>query len=355
MRHYGFHKALIGGAAVLACLCLSAAWAGQVVMKNGDRVTGIVIKQDGKTVTIKTENFGVVSAPWDQVVWIQSDQPVTVVLKDGKSLEGSLSTVDGKVVVTGQNAKLEAAPAEVTAMRNADEQKAYERMLAPGLLELWSGEGTVGLAGAEGNAKTLTFTTGVTVARTTNKDKISLNFNAIKSSALVGGKDSATAQAVRGGIRYDRNVSLRFFVSTFNDYEYDKFQSLDLRFVAGGGLGWQAVKGARGVLSVIGGADYNHSSFSTPLTRSVAEAYWGDDYSLKPTKATSLVQSMRMFNDLTDRGEYRVNFDLGLSTRVLKRITWNLSLSDRYLSDPVPGRKSNDWLYTTGVGLTFGK
>jgi small nuclear ribonucleoprotein (snRNP)-like protein len=289
------------------------------------------------------------------VVWIQSDQPVTVVLKDGKSLEGSLSTVDGKVVVTGQNAKLEAAPAEVTAMRNADEQKAYERMLAPGLLELWSGEGTVGLAGAEGNAKTLTFTTGVTVARTTNKDKISLNFNAIKSSALVGGKDSATAQAVRGGIRYDRNVSLRFFVSTFNDYEYDKFQSLDLRFVAGGGLGWQAVKGARGVLSVIGGADYNHSSFSTPLTRSVAEAYWGDDYSLKPTKATSLVQSMRMFNDLTDRGEYRVNFDLGLSTRVLKRITWNLSLSDRYLSDPVPGRKSNDWLYTTGVGLTFGK
>ena len=171
----------------------------------------------------------------------------------------------------------------------------------------------------------------------------------------MGGKDSATAQAVRGGIRYDRNVSPRFFVSTFNDYEYDKFQSLDLRFAAGGGLGWQAVKGARGVLSVIGGADYNHSSFSTPLTRSVAEAYWGDDYSLKLTKATSLVQSMRMFNDLTDRGEYRVNFDLGLSTRVLKRITWNLSLSDRYLSDPVPGRKSNDWLYTTGVGLTFGK
>jgi hypothetical protein len=64
---------------------------------------------------------------------------------------------------------------------------------------------------------------------------------------------------------------------------------------------------------------------------------------------------MRMFDDLTDSGDYRVNFDLGLSTRLLKRITWNLSLSDRYLSDPVPGRKTNDFLYTTGVGLTFGK
>jgi small nuclear ribonucleoprotein (snRNP)-like protein len=355
MRHYGFHKVPIAGAAVWACLSLGAAWAGQVVMKNGDRVTGSVIKQDGKTVTIKTENFGVVSAPWDQVVSIQSEQPVTVVLKDGKSLAGSLSTVDGKVVVTGQNAKLEAAPAEVTAMRNAEEQKAYEQMLAPGLLELWSGAGSVGLAGAEGNAKTLTFTTGVTAARTTNKDKIAVSFNAIKSSALVGGVDSATAQAVRGAISYDRNVSPRFFASAFNDYEYDKFQSLDLRFVAGGGFGWQAVKGARGVLSVVGGADYNHSSFSTPLTRSIAEAYWGDDYSLKLTKVTSLTQSMRMFDSLTGGGAYRVNFDLGLSTRVLKRITWNLSLSDRYLSDPVAGRKPNDLLYTTGVGLTFGK
>jgi hypothetical protein len=344
MRQYGFQKPPIAGAAVLACLCLSAAWAGQVVMKNGDRVTGSVIKQDGKTITIKTENFGVVGAPWDQVVSIQSDQPVTVVLKDGKSLQGSLSTVDGKVVVNGLGAKLEAAPAEVTTMRNADEQKAYERMLAPRLLELWSGEGTVGLAGAEGNAKTLTFTTGVTAARATNKDKIWVYFNAIKSSALIGGVDSSTAQAIRGGIRYDRNVSPRFFVSTFNDYEG-----------AGGGGGWQAVKGPRGVLSVVGGADYNHSSFSTPLTRSTAEAYWGDDYSLKLTKATSLVQSIRMFDDLTDTGAYRVNFDLGLSTRVLKRITWNLSLSDRYLSDPVPGRKTNDFLYTTGVGLTFGK
>ena len=47
-------------------------------------------------------------------------------------------------------------------MRNADEQKAYERLLRPGLSELWSGGGSVGLAGANGNAKTLTFTTAFT-------------------------------------------------------------------------------------------------------------------------------------------------------------------------------------------------
>jgi hypothetical protein len=54
---------------LVACagMFLSTAWADQVVMKNGDRVTGTIVKQDGKTITIKTDNFGVVTAPWDKV------------------------------------------------------------------------------------------------------------------------------------------------------------------------------------------------------------------------------------------------------------------------------------------------
>ncbi len=37
-------------------------------MKNGDRVTGSIVKKDGKNLTIKTEQFGVVTTSWDQVV-----------------------------------------------------------------------------------------------------------------------------------------------------------------------------------------------------------------------------------------------------------------------------------------------
>jgi hypothetical protein len=61
-------------------------------------------------------------------------------------------------------------------------------------------------------------------------------------------------------------------VNVFNDYEYDKFQNLDLRFVIGGGFGFHAVKNKRSVLDLLGGTDYNHSSFSTPLIRNAAEA-----------------------------------------------------------------------------------
>ena len=300
-------------------------------------------------------NFGVVTALWDQVASVSSEQLVNVVLKDGRTLLGTLTTTEGKVSVVGKDTKLEVPPGEVTSIRNADEQKAYERLLHPGWGQLWAGAASLGFAGTSGNARTLTFTTGVNAARLTKTDKTSVYFNAIKASALVNGKNSDTAQAVRGGVAYDHNVNPRLFVNVFNDYEYDRFQNLDLRFVLGGGLGFHAMKTELSKLDLLAGIDFNHSKFSTPLTRNSAELFWGDEYSLKLTGATSLVQSFRMFNDLTNTGTYRVNFDVGASTKLSKWLTWNLSLSDRYLNHPAPGRKTNDFLYTTGIGITFAR
>ena len=40
--------------ATMACSSLSPAVADQVVLKNGDRVTGTIVKKDAKDLTIKT-------------------------------------------------------------------------------------------------------------------------------------------------------------------------------------------------------------------------------------------------------------------------------------------------------------
>ena len=119
---------------------------------------------------------------------------------------------------------------------------------------------------------------------------------------MVNGQNADTAQAVRGGLEYDHNLTPRLFLNTFNDYEYDKFQNLDLRFVVGAGLGFHAVKTERSRLDLLGGADFNHSSFSTPLIRDSAEVYFGDDYNYKLSAATSFYQGFRMFNDLSNTG-----------------------------------------------------
>lgn len=120
------------GIATLACFALSTAYGDQVVLKNGDRVTGTIVKKDAKTVTIKSDHFGVVATAWDQVASITADKPVNVVLQDGRALRGTLATVDGKVEVNAANSRVSVAPAEITALRDTDEQRAYERLQKPG-------------------------------------------------------------------------------------------------------------------------------------------------------------------------------------------------------------------------------
>jgi len=329
-----------------------ALYGDQITLKNGDRVTGQIVKKDGSTLTIKSAFMGTVTVPWDQISDVKADSPITVVLPSG-TVQGTVTTSGSRIQISGRP---ESVPlAEVVAIRDAAEQEAFDRLQRPRLSELWAGTAALGFAGTAGNARTLTFTTGVNAARVTKTDKTSLYFSAIKASALVNGKSSETAQAVRGGIGYDHNVSKRLFVNIFNDYEYDRFQNLDLRFVLGGGFGFHAVKTDRSELNLLGGLDYNHSKFSTPLTRNSAEFFWGDEYSYKLSGASSLVQSFRMFNNLSDTGTYRMNFDIGASTKIAKWLSWNVALSDRYLNHPAPGRKTNDFLYTTGVGVTFAR
>ena len=353
MEHFNYGRFYF--LSLLICLFINSAWADQIILKNGDRLSGSVIKKDGGKLTIKTSQVGMVVVPWDQIASIVIEKPINIVLQDGRTVVGSLTSSDGTSEIVTSQAKVGVAASDITAIRNDDEEKVHQRLLAPGWEDLWTGTGTIGFAGTAGNARTLTFTAGITADRATNTDKTSIYFSLIKASARINNQSQDTAEAVRGGISYGHNVNSHLFVSVFNDYEYDRFQNLDLRFVIGGGFGVHAWKTDRSRLDILGGSSYNRSRFSTPLTRESAELYWGDEYSFKLNSATSLTQSYRMFNDLTNTGIYRVNFDLGISTKILKWLSWNVSISDRYLSDPAPGRKTNDFLYTTGIGIIFAK
>jgi putative salt-induced outer membrane protein YdiY len=255
----------------------------------------------------------------------------------------------------------ESAPlAEVAAIRDSSEQAAYERLLHPGLTELWAGFFDLGLALTRGNARTSTFTTSLTAARKTRTDNTRVYFNQIYSTATADRISANTAQAVRGGIAYDRNLGSRVFVNLFNDYEYDKFQNLDLRFVLGSGLGQHLLNSEGTKLDALGGIAYNRESFSsTPAApafiRKTAEGYFGDQLAYKLNGKTSLSQSFRLFTSVQDAGQYRINFDVSTSTTLKKWLSLQITASDRYLNVPAVGRQKNDILLTTGFRVTFAR
>lgn len=347
-------------AALVLCFLSSTLVADQITVKNGDRITGSIVKKDAQTLTVKSDVFGLVTIPWDQVQTLVATQPIHVALTDGREVQGTVNVREQAAEIEAAGVRQKVALGDIAVLRDDTEQRTYERLLNPGLHELWTAGASFGFAGTQGNAKTRTLTTAFNAARVTNTDKTSVYFNAIRAAALIDNILEGTAQAVRGGLAHNRNVSSRFFVNGFNDYEYDRFQNLDLRFVLGGGLGYIAWKGERGRLDVLGGGAYNHESFSASdsepgFGRASGEAFFGDDFTYKLSGLTSLYQNLRFFPNLSETGEYRLNFDLGANTQLARWLTWNIALSNRLLSNPVPGRQKNDMMYSTGIGLVFGR
>ena len=330
--------------------------ADQVVLKNGDRITGAILKSDGKSLTLKSELAGTLSIPMDAIVQISSDQQLHVVTKDGQTIVGSLSADANKVEIRSADKEpLALVRDSVVALRSNDEQAAWERMQHPGLWQLWAGAVDASLSLTQGNAETSSFSLAMNMARATSTDKISLYATSLYARNSTTGKSLVSANAKRGGGRYDFNINSRSFAYAFADLEADDFQKLDLRVNPGGGFGWHAAKAERITLDFFGGGSLNREYFSTGLRRTSGDLVAGNELTLKLSGRTSLKEKTVYFPNMSELGEYRLAFDMSLATALSKWLSWQLSLSDRYLSNPVFGTKANDIILSTGLRLTFAR
>jgi putative salt-induced outer membrane protein len=69
----------------------------------------------------------------------------------------------------------------------------------------------------------------------------------------------------------------------------------------------------------------------------------------------ALKERLVLFPNVSDVGQFRGALDTSLLTRLSNWLGWQITLSDRYLSNPLPGIKKNDLLLTTGLRLAFGR
>ena len=347
-------KAIVIALSLMSLGLSAQTLADEVKLKNGDRLTCTIVKADGKTLTVKTDYAGVLTISADAVSQITSEQPLYFALADGKTVVGKVETKDGKYeVATKDAAMVSLEPVNVQAIRSQPEQDAYEKLLEPSWFDLWNGGVDFGYSLTTGNTKTSTTALGLNLARETKRDRTSLYMAYIKSKNKTKGFTETTANAIRGGGRYEINLTNKLAAFGFGDFEYNKIQLLDLRAVLGGGLGYYFVKNERAEFQLFGGGAYNYENYSTGLTRHSGEVLIGESFLYKISSRMLFKERLQFFPNLSDTGEYRVTFDSSLSTKITKWLTWNLIVSDRYISNPPPGSKNNDLLLTTGIGITF--
>ena len=346
----------------------SAVFADQITLKNGDHLTGTVVKSDGKTLVLHTEFAGDITVQFDAITQITTDKELHVSTSDKKTVVGPVTTSDGKIDVATQTGTVEVPPANVVLIRDDAEQAAYDKSLHPGLAHGWNGGANVGFSVARGNSETENLALAFNAVHPTLSDNITLYASAIDTQNQLS-TPSTVASLFQGGLRYDRNIGPKMFGFGAADFMSNALQDLDLRAVYTGGLGYHAIKSATTTLDLLAGLNYTHETYSngpevTPVTtpptytsygvtNKYAALTLGEELMHKAGKTTVLTEKLYFFPDLSDTGNYRMTFDFGSVTKISKWLGWQNQFGDIYVSNPPLTAKKNNMIFTTGLNISF--
>jgi putative salt-induced outer membrane protein len=347
----------------------SRVFADQITLKNGDRLTGTVVKSDGKTLVLHTEFAGDVTVQFAAITQITTDKELHISTSDKQTVVGPVTSSDGKLeVATKTGGTVEVPAGKVVLIRNDAEQAAYDKSLHPGLTHGWNGGTDVGFSLARGNSETENLALALNATHPTLNDKIILHVSSIYTNNQLA-TPSTVANLIQAGIRYDRNINPRLFGFGAADFMSNALQDLDLRSVYAGGLGYHAIKSAGTTLDFLAGVNYTHETYSNgpPVTPATAPATYtsygvtnkfaaltlGEDLTHKLGKSTVITENLYLFPDLSNTGQYRATFNFGSVTKVSKWLGWQNQFGDIYVSNPPATAKKNDVIFTTGLNFSF--
>lgn len=345
-----------------ALLFSLTAFADQVTLKNGDHLTGTIVKSDGKVLTLKTDALGSVDIQMDAIQSFSTDKPVFVQNgADKKTYSGTVSSQDDSILVQSQP-PVTVTKADITALRSPDEQAAFDKLQHPGLLQGWSGGANFGFALTAGNSQTENIALAFNAARTGLNDKLSLYTNSVyATNNAPGASPNTTANVIQGGVRYDHNLTPRLFGFVGADFMADQLQSLNLRGVFGGGLGYHLIKTAKTQLDLLAGANFTHENYDNIVngaydgtySNNFAAGTFGEELTRSVGKSTVVTEKGYIFPDFNDFSQYRGTLNLGTVTKINKWFGWQNSFGDIYVTNPPAGKKTNDVLLSTGINISF--
>jgi putative salt-induced outer membrane protein YdiY len=332
--------------------------ADTVVLKNGDKFTGSAVKLDGGKLTFKTDDAAdPVAITFDNVTSLTLDKAMILGTAKGKLTVTALSRTEAGIVATTASGPTTVAAAEVTVLRTPGDEDAFERSLHPSWTHAWAGAANVSLALARGNADTSTFGAGFTAARVTLHDKTAAYFTTLYAKDG-NATPSTSANATGGGASYNHNLKPKVFGYVSGDFYSDQLQELDLRSIIGGGAGYHAIAKPTETLDVTGGLVWTHESYSTTAaatgtTNSFPALQIGEQYMRKFGANSVLSEQAAIYPDLSDLSQYQFTLTAGFSTKLAKMFNWVTTIGDNYTSFPPAGTLANDFVLTTGLGVTL--
>jgi putative salt-induced outer membrane protein YdiY len=318
----------------------SQAFADEVWLKNGDRLTGKVVSLDAGTLVFKTSYAGDLSIKWEEVVNLKTDEPIKVVLGDETTAQGPVSPGDpGRVKLKAEQVA-EPVTVDLANVKTINPKPPLRTNL----------RANVGFSMTDGNTDTQDIYADAEFMARTLHNRFTIGGLYKRSED----EDVKTEDKALGYMKYDHFFTKKWYAYANATGEKDDFKDLDLRATLGAGVGYQFIETDRTNLSVEGGISYVDENYILAEDNNFMAGRWAlkFDHFLLP-------KSLQYFLYHTGLQSVEDSDDLILFTQTGFRIPFykNLNITAQfnweYDKSPSPGKKESDYTYLLTIGYLW--
>ncbi len=324
---------------LLVCACLLAAApaaADEVLLSNGDRLTGTVVSLSGTTLTLDAD-YGQLRVDWASVARLIVTDPILVTLTGAAPAEVRLTAGDA----AGRAVLDPGGPIELTQI------VALARPMPAVTVD---GGANAGFITTTGNTEvnSLRLDTDMIVRQRQNRYTVAAAVNHAED------RGAETARNWNSAVNYDRFLNERLFVNGNVIFASDRFRDLDLRTALGAGAGYQVLNTARVSLTANAGLGWVNENFEDGID---------DRYTAARESATlgiALVPDRIQFFHQHDgyfgvTGDDNLFFKMknGVRLGLIGGLVTTAQLDLDYDRSPSPGRQNTDQTFALTFGYRF--
>ncbi len=333
---------LAGLALALSATAATAAKTDVVVLKNGDRITGEVKGLDRGRLKYSTDSMGTVYIEWDDIDTLASKEFHRVRDTGGRLYFGTLSATGGADTLTVEGARGTSALPLADFVRITPVEDSWKERI-----DLTVG---AGFSYAKGSDVT-TATAYADYAYTAETHIIAGTF---RSDTTDDGDDTSTRNLLTGQYQHLREHQRYRFL--LGQAEQNNELDVDLRVLAGAGLGKYFVQNNRRTWLMAGGLGVAHEESSDGTADTDLEGIFQTRYDafLYDTPKLDLTANLYLFPSITETGRIRSNYDITLSKEFIEDLSLDLTFAGSYDSRPASDNADEaDYSITTGLSYEF--
>jgi putative salt-induced outer membrane protein YdiY len=332
-------RRLIGLILALIGFCAAGiAGADEVVLNNGDRITGKLVELAEGKLSIKTEYAGTVKIEWSQVQSLSTDNPVYLKIGDNIIRAKVSESVSG--TATLQTEELPTAEAvELSKLKSISyEKKPPVRV---------NGRINIGASSTSGNTNTDQLNGELEFVARSDRNRVRLLAEVNK--AKTDGEQTESNWLTYFG--YDHFVSEKLYAYASASAENDEFKDINLRTTLGAGAGYQFFETDKTNLAMELGLSYVNTDYIEAEDEDYPAARWAMNFVQKLFDSRiEFFNRDSVHSDLQDSNNYFFRTRTGLRFPIVERMNSTIQYNYDYDNQPAPGRVKQDkaWLFTLG-------